>query len=680
MSLVQQIAPSRIPPGASTRRHAPPGASNASRACCGGERACRLAWERVRGLPPGFWRNLPSAAPDDDDGLDAELMLAAGASAVPYHAIARASERALSWGISRASAPALVLLSALAYERYGGGAAALQLAETVRQWSAPGVRRPPCAAHILHATLIAPIGGALPQAIALLNAPRRDGIAGQLGALCLAGTAFAAGMPLAELSRHLEQARRLPVAQADARAARELAARAELVRSLLSPQTAPQGLGDGGSHVRPDGRFGEWLTRLQAAWYAGQPDLGMQAANRAAILAGPLTPLADLMSYHLFAALTLSAARATAAFEGLRRHAHALDLLAERCPAGAGAMADLAGALLDQRAGDAAAALCGFERAAASATGRGQHWVAALACEQAARQALESGLAGAAGHYRGQALVHYAGWGALGRAAFLRRTWRQPGPAAAHDGEQQRIQRADAIGDLGVSIAHEVNQPLAAIALHAEAARKWLRRTEPDIDRALASLALISAAGRQAGDIVRSVHRLAARQEIEVGEVAVDAAVTEALQLLHGLLREHGVEVELALGLGSAVIRANGVQLQQVVTNLVVNAIEALAGAPAAAGARRIRIGSRRYNGQEIEIAVADNGPGIAPCNRAHVFARLFSTKPDSTGMGLCISLAIARAHGGDLVFEPREPHGACFRLRLPAGRDIPSSGLARNA
>jgi signal transduction histidine kinase len=635
-----------------------------------GERACRRLWEFIRGLPPSFLLGVPIAR-QDADCPERELILASGDAMVPYHAIARETERALAQHIDSASASALVLLAALALCKYEGGTVALQLSETARQLGARAARAQVSAAQILHAALIAPLCGSLDQAATMLNKPGHHDLDGCLSTLCLAGTAFAAGTPLADLSRHLERARGLTAMQGYAGAAGELAARAALVHSLMLPQalSRPPEAPAGGTHYRrPVSRFGYWLAQLQAAWYAGKPVSALQAARRAASLAGPLTPAADQMCYHLFTALALVSARHTAAFDGLRRHSKALRLLAERSPAGGGAMAELADALLERHAGAPLTALRGFERAAIDATGRCQHWLAALAAEQAAEQAYDLGLASAARHYRSQALGSYARWGALGRIEVLRRAWDEPGLAVAGDSldEADRLQRADTIGDLGMSIAHEVNQPLAAIALHTAAASKWLRRAQPDIERALASLSLIGAAGRQANEIVRSVHQLAARQDNEMGDVTVDDAVTEAVQLLRRTMRKHGVEAELALGLGACVIRANRVQLQQVVTNLIVNAIEALASAGAGPGQRRIAVRSRRYNEDEVEISVADNGPGIAIENRECVFARLFSTKPNSTGMGLCISRSIAWAHGGELVFEPREPHGSCFLLRLP--------------
>jgi signal transduction histidine kinase len=331
----------------------------------------------------------------------------------------------------------------------------------------------------------------------------------------------------------------------------------------------------------------------------------------------------------------------------------------------------LATAVRARHAGRHLDALAGFESAGTGASRDGLHWPAALAWEQAALLAGDNGLGAAMQHYRRLALASYGQAGASGRVDALRRAWGEDS-AAAEQAERERILRAGSIGEIGLSIAHEVNQPLAAISLHAAAARKWLRRPQPDIERALASLLLISAAGRHAGDIVRSVQRLAARQDTEMANVPVDQTIADTLQLLQRPLRKHGIEIDLDLGLGECIIQANRVQLQQVVTNLLVNAIEALSGGRArvagddSAVARRIHVQSRRVGTGEVEISVADNGPGIAQQHRDRVFGSLFSTKPNSTGMGLSISLAIVRAHGGHIGYEPGEPHGACFRFRLP--------------
>lgn len=355
------------------------------------------------------------------------------------------------------------------------------------------------------------------------------------------------------------------------------------------------------------------------------------------------------------------------------KHLHPGALAALRCHDGAilrpgqrparenGALAAFAGALQARGAADGLAVLRGFEQAAAAADADGLHWLAALAYEQAARHAAECDLVSARDHYRRQSLEHYRQCEARGRFHAPQDT--------ACGGDADGAGRLCSPKALALSIAHEVNQPMAALALHMGAACRWLRRAEPDVARALDSLALAETASRQAGAIVRGMQRLAGGDALEVARVAVDGAIGEVLLALRRTWQAHGIVLEQALGLDALCIEANGVQLQQVVTNLIVNAVEVHAR-HGSAGPRFIRITSRRHGANEIEIAVTDNGPGIPPSQRAAIFTSLFSTKPARTGhgagMGLSICLSIVRAHGGRIWCEPAEPHGACFRLRLP--------------
>lgn len=222
--------------------------------------------------------------------------------------------------------------------------------------------------------------------------------------------------------------------------------------------------------------------------------------------------------------------------------------------------------------------------------------------------------------------------------------------------------------EVAQSIAHEINQPLAAIALQAGAARRWLNRAEPDIAQALDALEQIVQASARANDIVRSLQRLVQQQPVHAQAVGVDATLRQSLAQLGCALRLHGIEVRLQLELDDAdsglTIQANRAQLQQVTTNLLTNAIEALARV--ADQPRTIWLSSRRLGATMVEIVVADNGPGVPAPDRPHIFDARFSTKPHGTGLGLSISLAIAEAHGGVLDYQPYQPQGALFRLVLP--------------
>jgi anti-sigma regulatory factor (Ser/Thr protein kinase) len=512
-------------------------------------------------------------------------------------------------------------------------------------------------------------GGSRPLPAGLRESGRFQARRRAAGAPYLGGIAFAAGRSVPELLRHLEKARRQAWAEGIDDLARELAGRAALLRGLLSSgnslaiflqrSAAPK---DGQS-----GRFGHWLTRLQAAWYAQEPAAALEAAHAAARLAGPQTSTGDLMLFHAFAVSALVRWQDAVPFEHLAQHTAALRYLDERCQASGGALHTLALAACERRRGDGLAALCGFESAAGNAAQLGLHWLAALACEQAAMQADDSGLASAAHHYRRQCLIHYRDWGAPGRVRDLERAWSGSIEVAVPPCRPE----ADGASRLAMSIVHEINQPLAAVCLHAAAAGKWLRRADPDVERALESLALIGSAGRQAADIVCGLQRLAAKLPPDTAAVDVDEAVRDTLLFLRHRLCEHRVEVELTLGLAGCTIAANPVQLRQLLTNLVVNAIEAHAAA-GQAGKRQIRIETMHQGGHGIELAVGDNGPGIDPRHHARVFTSPFSTKPKTagnvTGMGLSICLSIVRAHGGHAWFEACEPRGACFRVRLPPG------------
>lgn len=650
-------------------------ASSAARPDSLGDAACMQAFERLRLLAPGAWHTLPVCGADTIQGFRTVLRaaLSAPASEFPYAAIAAEAGRAPGRGIRGATPVALLLLAALALGREGAEARAL--AGTALEIAARLGERTRRTVQTLHAALIGPFGAVPEQAAAELAALCE----GEAGLSCthlyLAGNGLIAGTALPELLRQVEQAAGLPAPDARSGALNaELSARALLLRGLAQQQ-APLPSFEMPVAAAQRARFGFWITRLQAAVYRGDHVTALQAAAKAEALNGPLRPAGDRTVLHLFAALALASSHAPGTGARLDLHCAALRRLARQLPACACVLVQYADAACARREGSQLDALRGFEGAAGAAASHGRHGLAALAWEQAAQQAQACGLGAAVLHYRREALASYAQWGADGRAAALRRAWGLDADADANaegGAERDRIQRAGRVGELGLSIAHEVNQPLAAISLHAAAARKWLRRTQPDIDRALASLSLISEAGRHAGDIVRSIQRLASRKEQEMGSVPVDQTIVDTLRLLHRRLRKHGIEVELALGLGDRAIHASRIQLQQVLTNLLVNATEALAGSDPGGAVRRIRIASRLHGGHEVEIAVADNGPGIAPEHAGRVFGSLFSTKPDSTGMGLSISLAIVRAHGGHIEYEPCAPHGACFRFRLPVQSSPP--------
>lgn len=418
-----------------------------------------------------------------------------------------------------------------------------------------------------------------------------------------------------------------------------------------------------GPDSMPAAQSGCWLARLLQAYLNGNHLMAHGALEAAAALATPLTPPPDLLAYHLFAALTLAQAGA-GAHEGPGVHRQALQEHAQREPGQAGAPAALALAA-EHEAACEARALGSYEEAAALAREAGQVWVAALAWERAAGLCSRLGMQVAAPGYRRLALDAWREWGAHGRVRQLMREWHgQPADGLPGGHDEARATRADTVGELGITIAHEVNQPLAAVLLHAAAAKRWLRRGTPDTGRALEALDQITVCGRQAGDIVRSVRGLARRRNEDIDTFVIDAALDEVVQLLRGLMQRQGIRFDTRLQLRDRELHANRSQFQQILMNLLLNAIEALAGVHDEP--RRILLETAAPGPSLVELRVIDNGPGVAPQDRARIFDALYSTKPHGSGVGLSVSRSIAEAQGGRIEFVPVEPRGAMFRLVLP--------------
>ena len=624
--------------------------------------ACRRAWQLLcdAGMPTLTDVPLLTA----DLALADALQDAFNAGRLPGALIEAEIRRALLDGPSDATLLATVLLAAVALDRFHGSRRAMLLAEACAVRARHADARAVAGAVLrAHATLIlsrcAPLReAALLQAEACrLEAGRPDTVA--RNAVLWTGVRLLCGAPLAELLHYADAVRQsVPFGNVSV-ATSQLDGRIALFRALADGPRTPFV-----PTVPADAmQFGCWLGCLQAAWLRGETGAARAALAAARQLVTPVTPPCELLAYHLFGALTLArlagVAGATAA---LRAHRRALQTWARRAPDVAGAMALLAHAA-EQDAAGGARALTAYERAAAQAQTSGQVWIAALAWEGAAGLCARHGLAGALPGYRKLALDAWRDWGAHGRVRDLMQAWDAVPGTPDHD-QQTRAARAGTVGELGITIAHEVNQPLAAILLHAAAARRWLRRGQPDTTRALEALEQITACGRQAGDIVRSVRGLARREGEAASMFALDTAIGEVAHLLRALMVRQNVQLETRLLLPERQIHASRAQIQQVLINLLLNAIEALAGV--SDRPRRIVLESVPAGPALVELRVRDNGPGIAPAERERIFDALYSTKPHGTGVGLSISRAIVEAHGGRIECTAAEPHGALFRVVLP--------------
>lgn len=224
--------------------------------------------------------------------------------------------------------------------------------------------------------------------------------------------------------------------------------------------------------------------------------------------------------------------------------------------------------------------------------------------------------------------------------------------------------RVSTLGELTASIAHEVNQPLAAIAASGQAALRWLNRSEPDLGEVVELAGDIVADARRASEIIARIRGMALKRDPDPQLLALDTVVKEALLIVRHEAMGRGVCIETDFAPDLPSVMGDRVQLQQVVVNLVLNALQAIAAAESATGT--IAITTRAGAGDRVELAVQDSGPGIDPDHLGQLFTGFFTTKDNGMGMGLPICRSIVQAHGGGIVAENAE-RGAVFRVTLPA-------------
>jgi len=228
--------------------------------------------------------------------------------------------------------------------------------------------------------------------------------------------------------------------------------------------------------------------------------------------------------------------------------------------------------------------------------------------------------------------------------------------------ELAHVSRVSTTEGLAASLAHEVNQPLAAISTNAAAARHLLEREPLDVEELREIVADISSESRRASDVVRSLREFLGKRSSERRPFAPDALVRDTLPLVQREFDDHRVQLDVDLGAGAARVLGDRVQVQQVLVNLLKNACEAF---PAHQDARRVRVRSAAQNGN-VRIDVTDNGPGLAPEVARDLFRSFVTTKPKGMGLGLSISSIIAEAHGGRLRAGAAPGGGARFELDLP--------------
>lgn len=230
------------------------------------------------------------------------------------------------------------------------------------------------------------------------------------------------------------------------------------------------------------------------------------------------------------------------------------------------------------------------------------------------------------------------------------------------------VSRLATVGEMAAGISHELNQPLAAITTYAQAARRIFGNT-PDPDEDVSdALEQIAAQALRAGEIIRRLRSLVRNRETQREPTQINLLIQELGTLTRADARLHDVRVRLELSEPLPLIDLDQIQMQQVLLNLVRNAVQSVQYS--AAPDREILIQSRLDADGEVEVRVCDSGPGVSASMVDRLFQPFATTKSDGTGLGLAISRSIIEAHKGSLNYEANAPRGACFKIRLPIAKD----------
>jgi PAS domain S-box-containing protein len=234
--------------------------------------------------------------------------------------------------------------------------------------------------------------------------------------------------------------------------------------------------------------------------------------------------------------------------------------------------------------------------------------------------------------------------------------------------ELAHANRVTAMGQLTASIAHEVSQPVTAAVINAEAAVRWLGAQPPDLEKVRKALGLIVEDGMRAGNVIGGIRALIKKVPSRQGSLDINEAIREVIALTRGEAAKTGVSVQTDLADGLLLIYGDRVQLQQVILNLIINAIEAMSGV--AETPRALLISTGQAEPANVLVAVRDSGPGLDPASLEHLFNAFYTTKSGGMGMGLAICRSIIEAHEGQLWASANEPRGAVFQFTLPLQRD----------
>jgi signal transduction histidine kinase len=227
-----------------------------------------------------------------------------------------------------------------------------------------------------------------------------------------------------------------------------------------------------------------------------------------------------------------------------------------------------------------------------------------------------------------------------------------------------RVNRVTTMGELAASLAHEVNQPIAATVINAKTCLRWLQRDEPDLSEACAAATRIVNDGTVASEMISRIRSQFKKDTLQRESVDVNEVIREMIALLRSEAMRYNISVRTELAADIPQIIGDRVQLQQVTMNLIMNSIDAM---KVVDGTRELAIKSHLAEHEQLQVSVSDTGIGLPPQQADQIFKAFFTTKPHGTGMGLRISQTIIQSHGGRLWAADNFPRGATFQFTLPA-------------
>ena len=234
--------------------------------------------------------------------------------------------------------------------------------------------------------------------------------------------------------------------------------------------------------------------------------------------------------------------------------------------------------------------------------------------------------------------------------------------------ELTHVTRVSTLGEMTASIAHEVNQPLAAVVTNANACVRWLGHQPPNLAEARQAVGRIIKEGNRASDVIGRIRALVRKAPPRKDRLDINEIILEVIALSRNEVHRNRVTLKPQLSDDLPLVLADRIQLQQVVLNLILNGLEAMS--EVVDRSRELHVSSGRHESSGVLVAVRDSGKGISPESLDHLFDAFFTTKPDGMGMGLAICRSIIEGHGGLLWASPNSPQGAIFQFTLPPGAE----------